>query len=247
MYQGSAFSRLGFRILVGTLGFLLAFFLVHLPHGPEHWSADLRTALLADRLQSQHPRIAIVEVTEQTLKQSDYLAPVDRGVLAAIVRALDDAEVKVVGLDFIFDRHTEDAKDRDLLAAIKSARAQVILGALDERSALSGERRDFQSWLLAEAGRPFGHLYYGEHRSPIVISDHVVREMADPSEYPKLQSFAEVIARATGSFRQPASLYISWLRAPKDGRETFLRLSGDDILRRGLDSPLPIKEMLRDK
>src|ERR1043166_8010748 len=108
MYQGSAFSRLGFRILVGTLGFLLAFFLVHLPHGPEHWSADLRTALLADRLQSQHPRIAIVEVTEQTLKQSDYLAPVDRGVLAAIVRALDDAEVKVVRSE----EHTSELQSR---------------------------------------------------------------------------------------------------------------------------------------
>ncbi|HEY4919057.1 MAG TPA: CHASE2 domain-containing protein [Xanthobacteraceae bacterium] len=224
---------------------MLAFFLVHLPHGPEHWSADLRTAWLSDRLPSQHPRIAIVEVTEATLRNSDYLSPVDRSVLARIVRKLGDAGVKVIGLDFELDRET--AKDTDLLQAIQGSRAQIILGALDERSALSAERQKFQSRFLADADRPIGHLYYGEHYNPAVIGDQVIREMADPAEHPDLKSFAELVARAGGSYRAPASLQISWLRPPKDGRETFLTLSGEDILGRDLASPLPLRDMLRGK
>jgi CHASE2 domain-containing sensor protein len=247
MIRGKTFWYHASGIVIGTVGFLLAFFLVHLPHGPEHWTADLRTAWLADQLESQHPRIAIVEVTEATLDQSDYLEPVDRSVLAAIVRVLNEAEVKVIGLDFVFDRMTEAAKDTDLLNTIKASRAKVILGTLDERSGLSSKQENFQSVFLATANQPVGHLYYGEHHSRAVISDHVVREMADPAEYPRRKSFAELVAQADGTYSAPGSLYISWLRGPRDGRETFLTLSGDDILGRGLASPLPLKGMLRDK
>jgi CHASE2 domain-containing sensor protein len=243
-----AFWRSIWGLLAGTAGVLLAFFLVHVPHGPEHWSADLRTAWLGDRLATQHPGIAIVEVTEETLRQSNYLAPVDRGVLAEIVRTLiEQGEVKVIGLDFVFDRPTEDKKDQELLRAIKDPRAQVILGALDEHTPLSAEAASFQAAFLSEAGRPVGHLYYGEHHTQVVISDQVVRQMADPSEHPGRKSFAELVAEASGSPRPPGSLYISWLRPPKDGRETFLTISGEDVLGRGLPSPLPLKEMLRDK
>ena len=219
------------RIGIGTVGFLLAFFLVHLPHGPEHWSADLCTALLSDQLKGQHPRIAIVEVDEQTLRESNYLSPVDRSTLAAIVRGLIEADVKVIGLDFVFDRHTEDAKDKELLNVIKGSSVPIVLGALDEPSA---ENQAFESAFLAVASRPIGHLYYGEHHNPAVITDQVIREMADPREYPGRQSFAELVARAAGTYRPPASLVISWLRPPKDGRETFLTLSGQDVLGGGL-------------
>ena len=232
------------RIGIGTVGFLLAFFLVHLPHGPEHWSADLCTALLSDQLKGQHPRIAIVEVDEQTLRESNYLSPVDRSTLAAIVRGLIEADVKVIGLDFVFDRHTEDAKDKELLDVIKGSSVPIVLGALDEPSA---ENQAFESAFLAVASRPIGHLYYGEHHNPAVITDQVIREMADPREYPGRQSFAELVARAAGTYRPPASLVISWLRPPKDGRETFLTLSGQDVLGRGLKDPLPLKEMLAGK
>jgi CHASE2 domain-containing sensor protein len=235
------------RLGVGTVGFLLAFFLVHLPHGPEHWSADLRTALLSDRLSGQQPRIAIVQVDEPTLSASKYLAPVDRSVLAAILRKLVEADVKGIGLDFVFDRRTEDDKDKELLQVIKDAPVPIVLGVLDERSRLSPEGEAFQSAFLAAANRPTGHLYYGEHRNPAVISDQVIREMADPHEYPERQSLAEVLARVGGTYRAPASRLISWLRPPQDGRETFLTLSGNDVIGRGLSEPLPLKEILGGK
>ena len=220
------------RLTVATLGFLLAFFLVHLPHGPEHWSADLRTSQLAERLESQHPHIAIVELTEQSLAQSNYLEPVDRETLAAVVRALNAAEVKLIGVDFIFDRHTEMKKDKDLIQAIKDSRAQIILGAIDEHSNISKERKEFQTRFLSETGRPVGHLYFGEHHNPLLISDTVVRQLADGEEFPNRQSFAELLARADGTFREPGGNYISWLGSPKDGSETFLTLSGEGCTRK---------------
>ena len=220
------------RIGIGTVGFLLAFFLVHLPHGPEHWSADLCTALLSDQLKGQHPRIAIVEVDEQTLRESNYLSPVDRSTLAAIVRGLHRGRrQRRLGLTSCSTDTPKMPEAKELLDVIKGSSVPIVLGALDEPSA---ENQAFESAFLAVASRPIGHLYYGEHHNPAVITDQVIREMADPREYPGRQSFAELVARAAGTYRPPASLVISWLRPPKDGRETFLTLSGQDVRGRGL-------------
>ena len=49
-------------------GFLLLTTLLHLPHGPEHWSADYRTARWSKHPDTQHKRIALVYVTEKTLE-----------------------------------------------------------------------------------------------------------------------------------------------------------------------------------
>jgi CHASE2 domain-containing sensor protein len=61
------------------------------------------------------------------------------------------------------------------------------------------------------------------------------------------QSFAELIAGEDGSYQEQGTRYISWLQTPKDGRQTFLTLSGEDVLGRGLPSPLPLKDILRGK
>src|ERR1043166_8868452 len=68
--------RTAFFVLAGASAFLLVFFLIHLPHGPEHWSADLRTAFLSTRPETQHARIALIEVTHQSLQQYPYVAPI---------------------------------------------------------------------------------------------------------------------------------------------------------------------------
>ena len=87
-------------------GFLLLTTLLHLPHGPEHWSADLRTKYLSTRPQTQHKRIALVYVTEKTLESHAYTSPTDRQLLADLVRAVDAAKPAVIGFDFIIDRPT---------------------------------------------------------------------------------------------------------------------------------------------
>ena len=87
-------------------GFLLLTWLLHLPHGPEHWSADFRTAHWSKHPETQHKRIALVYVTEKTLEPYPYLSPTNRLLLADIVKAVDAAGPAAIGLDFIIDRKT---------------------------------------------------------------------------------------------------------------------------------------------
>src|SRR5262245_9816108 len=85
--------------LLSTL--LLAFLLPLFAPGLlrfEHAMGDLRTTLMSDRLPSQHPRIAIVAVTDATLDDYKARLPIDAGVLARPIDAVDAAGAKVIGL-----------------------------------------------------------------------------------------------------------------------------------------------------
>ena len=67
----------------------------------EHMLGDVRTAYLSDRLPSQHPHVAIVSITDETLKDSKVRQPIDRALLARLVDAVDAAGAKVIGIDIL--------------------------------------------------------------------------------------------------------------------------------------------------
>lgn len=191
----------------------------------EHWTADWRTAVLATRPQGQDTRIAIVTIDDDTLR--DYVSsPIDRGLLARIITAIDQASAKAIGLDLLLLKQTEAEKDEAFLNAIAAAKNPIVLGALDERGELHPFQRDFQQAYLGKAGRPVGYL--NVHHD----GDDVVRFMSPPANetrYPK--SFAHVLAEAGGaSGIDDASRPIPWLGKPANGDETFLTLRAQDIL-----------------
>jgi adenylate cyclase len=228
--------------------FLLLTSLLHLPHGPEHWSADLRTARWSTHPETQHKRIALIYITEKTLEPYPYLSPTDRQLLAEVVEAVDAAGPTAIGFDFIIDRPTEPAKDAALIAALRNAKAAVVLGAIDDEGHGASGGQSFQADYLAKANRSVGHLYFDhEHRS-LVIGDHVVRLMAKPGvSLSHRDSFAELLAQKAGSYPKPKSEYISWLLQPQDKTETFLTLSGEQVLGKTGGAALPIKDLLRDR
>jgi CHASE2 domain len=119
-------------VLAIAAGFLCLSLLLELPHGLEHWSSDLRTAYLSPRPPTQDARIALVYITDATLERFQYVSPTDRQFLADLVKAVDAAGAQLIGLDFIFSGPTEPAKDQALLEAVRGARAEVVLGAIEE-------------------------------------------------------------------------------------------------------------------
>ena len=230
-------------------GFLLLTWLLHLPHGPEHWSADYRTARWSKHPDTQHKRIALIYVTEKTLESYPYLSPTDRQLLANLVKAVDATGPAAIGFDFIVDRPTEAAKDAALIAALRDAKAAVVVGAINEDAHAPGGGHSFQSDYLAKVNRSVGHLHFeGTHPSKVVIRDDVVRLMAKPTasrSYPA--SFAEQLAQKVGSYPKPKSEYISWLLTPTDNTETFLTLSAEQVLGKSGGPALPIKDMLNNR
>jgi adenylate cyclase len=220
--------------------------LLHFPHGPEHWSADLRTAYLSERAATQHDRIVLVYVSEKTLEKYPYVSPTDRQLLADLLRAVDAADPKAIGFDFIIDRPTEPAKDAELAEAVARVRAPLVLGAIDEPAVPAGAK-SFQSSFLANAKRDVGHLYFDERHNMLIVSDRVIRLTAERNPgQPHRRSFAEIIAEKEGPFAQPQSRYIAWLLSPKDGTETFLTLSAEQALGRAV-AQLPVRDLLQGK
>ena len=232
-----------------AVGFLLLTTLLHLPHGPEHWSADFRTAHWSKHPDTQHKRIALIYVTERTLEAYPYLSPTDRQLLADLVKAVDATGPAAIGFDFIIDRPTEPAKDAALFAALREAKAAVVVGAVNEDAHAPGGGHSYQADYLAKVNRSIGHLHFeGVHRSKVIIVDNVIRLMAKPNtsrSYPA--AFAEQLAQKAGSYPKPKSEYISWLLAPVDKSETFLTLSAEQVLGRSTGPALPLKDMLNDR
>lgn len=192
----------------------------------EHWSGDWRSALLADRAPSQHQRVAVVLVDDDTLFGLPYRSPVDRALLARLVAVIDAAGASVVGLDFLFDQSTEPSKDTQLLEQLRRTKAKVVLGSVDERITLRPERRAYLAKFLGEAGAASGYLNL---RYEI---DGVVRAEAepDPAANGGSSGFAAAIAKAAGASLQGASRRIAWLGKPRDDAETFLVVPAGSLL-----------------
>ena len=204
----------------------------------EHYLGDVRTALLSDQLPSQHPSVAIVAITDDTLAGYRTYLPVDRDLLARVIEAVDAAGAKVIGLDFLFTSPA-DGSEILLIEAIRRARAKVVLAAADERIGLSQVQRDKQQAFFREVDRPVGYLNLATER------DSVVRFMAQPNTedkpaYPK--SFAALIAESAGFTSSQDRARIAWLRTPRDGADTFLTISAEALLRPADD---PVVQVLR--
>ena len=121
----------------------------------EHAMADWRTGVFSDRLPSQHPRVAVVGINDQALSEFKTRIPIDRGLLAKVIDAVDAAGAKVIGIDILFLRPAPGDHEQTLIDAIRRARAKVVLGAGDERIGLTTKEIEFQKASLPRpAGRP---------------------------------------------------------------------------------------------
>jgi adenylate cyclase len=198
----------------------------------EHAMADARTGLLSDRLPSQHPSVAMVGIDDQALSEFKTRIPIDRGLLAKVIDAVDAAGAKVIGIDILFFRPAPGDNEPALIDAIRRARAKVVLGAGDERIGLTSKEADYQKALFAQAGRPAGYVNLATER------DWVVRFKAQPAEngaFPK--SFAELMAESAGASIGKERRRIAWLLAPSDGSDTFQTVTAGTLLA-GADDPI---------
>jgi adenylate cyclase len=191
----------------------------------EHVMGDARTTLLSDRLPSQHPHVAIVAITDQTLSDYKTRLPIDRALLAHIVDALDADGATAIGLDFLFTSTAPVDNEDMLIDALKRAKAHIVLAAGDERLPLTQPQIDRQASFFAQAGRPAGYVNLATER------DWVVRFKAPPAPggaFPK--SFARLLAEEAGYKVVGSHRRIAWLREPHDGSDTFLTIPAETLL-----------------
>ena len=190
-----------------------------LPAAPDKFTYDWRTYFLAEQAKSPRDDIAILLIDEHSLTGYNYLSPVDRGLIAEIVKYADASGAKAIGLDFVLDRPTEQAKDDALAETLRQARAPIVLGALDGRGGEPAEGLAYQEAFIAKTGRSAGHVFIGaEQNQLLTLSDQIVRFWLPPSaEPPHRPAFTRLLAEVDGAKPEPASSWIYWRRPPASG------------------------------
>lgn len=211
----------------------------------EHWSGDWRTVFFADRRETQHPDVAVIGVTEETLNAFPYRLPVDRAYLARLISTLDEMGAKAIGIDFLVIRPTEPDKDRMLVRAVRNTRARVVVAVADRRAGLTDAESAYQARFLAETGATGGYA------NLLTGNDRIVRDLA-PREpggsYPI--SFANALAApGAGPIDEPRR--IAWLLKPEDNSDTFLTLPAHLVMPPAVQGPSPMMAaftpLVRDK
>lgn len=196
----------------------------------EYWTADWRTALLADRVPDTHERVVVV-VFNPEIFGGAHVAPIPRDLHAQVIRALDKMGPSAIGLDFYFVSGQAPEKDRVFVETLRDAKSPTVLGAIDQHTEEFSERQKvYQQRFLAKVGREAGYLALKYDPG------QVVRRTSPPHEestYKK--SFARQVALATGTkLKGPgsssASTRIAWVVAPQGNTQPFLTISAKDLL-----------------
>ena len=153
-------TRLALGIVVAAAIGLFAAFIgrtVALAAMLENWLVDLRIGLTAEAVPPD-PEIAIVAITEETLATLPYRHPVDRGLLAQIVRKADAAGAEAIAFDILFDQPTDPAKDADLAAAVRNAKLRIVIGYADVEDGLTNRQKAHLDAYLPGAERAYVNL-----------------------------------------------------------------------------------------
>jgi CHASE2 domain-containing sensor protein len=227
----------------------LAIFGLLLAAGPllgslEHWTTDFRTAFFTYRLDSWHKDVALVLINEEAIAEAQkdsrvkYRSPIDRGLLARIIKALEPYKPRVVGLDVIVDQASDPTKDDAFFKAIKEAPFPIVLARLDiAKTGTTETQRVFQDDFLRRAADANPSVRDG-YVTLKAEEDGIVRTLPTPAS-DRHSTFSEAIAKASG-WTPPAeagrfalvrrSDRIAWLQPPRTPSTTFLTIPAMELI-----------------
>lgn len=213
-----------FATLVGLVGLELDKHGFALVDTFDRHVGDLPTAYGSPRAERQREDIAIVTIEEASLLDYEARSPIDRRLIAALVRAIDEASPRAIGVNFIFDRRTPH--DAELIAALKGTKAPLVLATIDTRiQGLPQQNLDVQAELIRDIGRPIGHNFFARKQRLTLNADSVVRYIAPPLDASTPQAFADVLASVARIPHRPKTSTISWQRAPDPTTPLFPKFS----------------------
>lgn len=89
---------------------------------------DLRSFLIAPQVR-QDPRIRIVAYTDQTLINVKKRSPLDRGLLARALTAIDGMGAKAIGIDMLIDQPQDE--DEQLIVALRAMKTPTFLAYIE--------------------------------------------------------------------------------------------------------------------
>lgn len=194
-----------------------------LPEGPDEWTYDWRTFFFSPSAEGPRKDIAVILINDTSLSEYDYVSPVDRGLIATLLKALDAAEPRAIGLDFIYDRKSDEAKTQRLVETIRTLKSPIVFGSIDLRvRGFTQENIDYQERFIKATGRDAGHVFFARQEDQLKIGDQTVRYFGDSSDKWPRKSFTETIAHKAGAASfDPVTPYIAWVLPPEGNDDLF--------------------------
>jgi CHASE2 domain-containing sensor protein len=229
-----------FSSLIGAASLAAMLFVILLPERvpglvpAEDKSSDWRTAWMSPAALMPHPRVALVTINDDTLdayKAAGTRSPLDRSMLAEIVRTIDHQGACAMGLDVYVLRATTRDKDDALVSALTDARMEVVSGVADARVEMRSDQREYQAGFLARVGRSVGFLNLRKDNADDAVRLHP--RGAGDGLYPT--AFAQRLAEVEQpSLRQRSSLddgqrRIAWLNVVPPARPPFLTVPAHTV------------------
>src|SRR5262249_46396401 len=162
-------------VLVAGFAFGLNFLGQHnyLPEGSEHWTEDWLIRYFSQRRTEPQKDVAVVLVDYQSLEKDGMpqTIPVDRGWMAKLITAIDQAGPKAIGIDFYYLSAIDPAKDEQLISALKNAKTPIVVAAVDDAGLETEKQRNFQKEFLNKIGRDAGHIYLKRSTEFLTLGD----------------------------------------------------------------------------
>ncbi len=177
--------------------------------------ADGETAALTPA-EPQDPDIVIVAITEDTLAQFPYRAPVDRQFLADLLTTLAEKAPRAIGIDLLFDQPTEPAKDEALKRVLGSLKMPVFIAYTEADNVLSPEQKTYLDSFVP-----------AERRALVTLAEDqldVVRwvfpgQVARDGRY--VMGLSRALAEAAGAKTTPEQVPIVWHGRPNQTDPAF--------------------------
>ena len=119
--------------------------------------ADGETAALTPP-EPQDPDIVIVAITEDTLAQFPYRAPIDRQFLSDLLTELAEKSPRAIGIDLLFDQPTEPAKDEALKRVLAGLKMPVLIAYADTENVVSPEQKAYLDNFVPQEKRALVNL-----------------------------------------------------------------------------------------
>jgi len=157
----------------------------------------------------QDPDIVIVAITEDTLAQFPYRAPIDRKFLTDLLTTLAEKSPRAIGVDILFDQPTEPAKDKALKHLLTKLNVPLLIAYTDSDTVVSPEQKAYLDNFVPKEKRALVTL--AEDQFDVVRWVFPGRKMPD-GHY--VMGLSRALAEAAGAKTSPQQVPIVWHGRP---------------------------------
>jgi adenylate cyclase len=189
----------------------------------EQFLADLQVAGIAPA-ELQDTEIVIVAITEDTLKQFPYRAPVDRQFVSDLVTTLAKAGPRAIGLDLLIDQPTEAAKDDALRKTLSTVLVPLVVSYVQIESVVNEDQSAFLDEFVPAKLRGLANVAEDQFD---VVRWVYPGAMARDSGY--IMSFPRALAGKLGVKTSPDVIAIVWHGRPGETMEPFSEIPAHTV------------------